>query len=110
MEQPDPAAPIISTLAQDPDRQEAIDAFVIGLGECIDAMQDDQLAGALGALARRAHALNREAARLGYAPLSQAALDASRACEVGEDEALRKRLLELTEIARRVRLGHRSSA
>jgi hypothetical protein len=87
-----------------------IDAFIYGLGELVDACQDAEAAGRpeeLGALATR---LAERAAQLGFAPLETAAASICDACRSRGAEAARKAVQELTELAQRVRRGHRSAA
>jgi hypothetical protein len=102
-------APILSRLADDPSVGDAIDAFVVRLAERVDALQDCELRGALGQLSEGAGALVAEAAELGFETLSQLARCIQEAC--GRDAAAdaRKALEELTEMARRIRLGHRGA-
>ena len=102
--------PPIHTTLHDPDLQEVLDRFVVGLGERIDHLQDEEIAGDWRNLATLATALAADAVRFGYPPLAEAANAVEKACSAGNPEGIRKRLLELTEIGRRVRLGHRSAA
>jgi len=103
-------APILSRLADDPSVGDAIDAFVINLAECVDALQDCEMRGALSELSESAGALGAEAAEVGFDTLAGAAHSIREAC--GRDAAAdaRKAVEELTEMARRIRLGHRGAA
>jgi hypothetical protein len=112
----DEGAPILSAMAGEPDVQERLEAFVLGLGERVDQLQDlesERDWKALGAEARR---LGEEAFSLGFAPLGEAAAVVQQACALAEDSyvsranpAIREALLALTDVARRVRLGHRGA-
>jgi hypothetical protein len=105
-----PPKPILSRHAEDPAFDERIDRFVVGLGERVDAFQDAERLGDRTALATLAEALRSEADALGYPPLSDAAAQVALACSDPSPEALRKSVLDLTEITQRVRRGHRSAA
>lgn len=101
--------PILSSLGEDAALAPAIEAFVVGLAERVDELQDCEAQGALARLAERAGELAADALRVGYGPLAEWA-EAVRRCGAehnGQDA--RKALLELTEVAYRVRLGHRGS-
>jgi hypothetical protein len=101
--------PILSSLANDPSLAPAIEAFVIGLAERVDELQDCEAQGALGRLAERAAKLATDAAQVGYAALCDSTDAVRRACAERNPEGARKALLELTDVAYRVRLGHRGS-
>ncbi len=107
---PSLAKPILSTRAEDPAYDERIDRFVVGLGERIDAFQDAESAGDRAALETLAGALAHDADAVGYAPLAEAARRVAEACAETAAEALRKSVIDLTEVAQRVRRGHRSAA
>lgn len=102
--------PIRSSLADDPASASTIDAFVIALGERVDAMQDCEAAGQLGQLEGLAGALAADATKAGYPALASCAGGVQRACNEGSGDLARKGVEELTELARRVRLGHRGAA
>jgi hypothetical protein len=101
--------PILSRLAGDPSVGDAIDTFVVGLAERVDALQDCEARGALSGLSKSAGELGSDAAEVGFDTLSGAACSIQQACGHGAAEDARKALEELTEIARRVRLGHRGA-
>jgi hypothetical protein len=107
---PDRPRPILSTLASDTALAPAIDAFVIGLAERVDELQDCEAQGAFARLAERAAKLAVDAAQVGYAPLCACLEDVRRACAERSGENARKAVLELTDLAYRVRLGHRGAA
>jgi len=106
----DKDSPIHSRLVDDPSAEHAIDAFVIGLAERIDALQDCEAHNALADLAALVHDLARDAERTGFDALVGCAHAISDACHANAAEEARKALVELTELARRVRLGHRGAA
>jgi hypothetical protein len=101
--------PIHSTLGEDPSQTAAIEAFVIALAERIDELQDCEAQGTLARLAERAEALAADALRTGYKPLAEWADAVGRASTERNAQDARKALLELTEVAYRVRLGHRGA-
>jgi len=102
--------PIYSTYEDEPELQDEISAFVIRLAERVDKLQDAEGAAEYGQLGPLASDLAAESERLGYVPLSDAAQDVSRACKEDKPEAAQEALLEVTELARRIRLGHRGAA
>lgn len=102
--------PIRSTQEDVPDLVQAIDRFVIGLAERIDAIQDAELQARLADLGRLAGGLAADADRLGYPALAQVARNAVSASTDGKLDAVQDSVVELTEIAQRVRQGHRGAA
>lgn len=102
-------SPIYSSLCEDPSRQDAIDAFVVGLAERVDDLQDCELRGDLPRLAKLAEELVVEGAKVGYDGLCACASGVRDAAREGHLEDARKALVELTEVAHRVRLGHRGA-
>jgi hypothetical protein len=86
-----------------------LDAFVVALGERIDAIQDSEHAGQLEETAKRAADLAREAEGLGLPPLATAALRVVASCR--ENDAVRNHadIVALTDVVRRVRIGHRGA-
>ena len=102
--------PIRSTQEDVPDLVQAIDRFVIGLAERIDAIQDAELLASHGQLGRLAALLATDADRLGYPALALVARNAVSAATDGKRDALQDSVIELTEIAQRVRQGHRGAA
>jgi hypothetical protein len=101
--------PIYSTRAHDPDSGDAIDAFVIGVADRVDLLQEAESKGDLGQVARLARALVAEADRIGFGSLSSCAALVEACCLEEDAGAVHKHLVELTGIARRVRLGHRGA-
>jgi hypothetical protein len=102
--------PIVSTRADDPDLDEHIDRFVVNLAERVDAFQDAEAARDREALLALADALAQDAHALGFPLLVAAARRIAEVCGEGAPEALRKSVVDLTELSQRVRRGHRSAA
>ncbi len=102
--------PIVSVHAEDPTRQADIDRFVVQLGERVDDLQDADLAGDFGRLSALARDFGHEASRAGYPGLAAHAHAVAEASTRKEPIVVRELLLELTDLAQRVRLGHRSAA
>jgi len=101
--------PIHSALDDDPAAAAAIDGFVFALAERVDALQDAEARGDLRQLALLVAELGDEARGVGYAPLRHSADEVARAAAAGDAELAYKALVELTDVARRVRQGHRGS-
>jgi hypothetical protein len=101
--------PIYSTLAHDPDAGESVDAFVVAVAERVDLLQEAEIKGELGQLARLARELVAEADSAGFGSLSSCAALVEACCLEDDAEAVHKHLVELTGIARRVRLGYRGA-
>ena len=76
----------------------------------LDAFQDAESAGALATLDRMAVQLGERAAALGFPPVVESAQRVRNACSERNPEATRKAVQDLTEIAQRIRRGHRSGA
>ena len=102
--------PIRSSREHEPDLEPEIDAFVFGLGELVDAFQDAEIAGALTTLVQLSLRLAERAHALGYPVVADSAERIRSACEEQSPDAVRKAIQDLTEIAQRVRRGHRSAA
>jgi methylphosphotriester-DNA--protein-cysteine methyltransferase len=103
-------APILSRLAEDPAEGEAVDAFVVGLAERVDALQDCEVRGAMDALSESLASLSEAAVKAGFDSLARVADAAQQACGAGDADATRNGLIELTDTARRIRMGHRGAA
>lgn len=102
--------PIYSLFEEAVELEEEIDAFVIRLAETVDHLQDSESSGDLDQLSDLALALAGEAARLGYPDLEKVARQVHTGCEDQNKPAIQEALVELTDVARRVRLGHRGAA
>jgi hypothetical protein len=101
-------APIRALLFDD-ESLARLDIFVVALGERIDAIQDAEHAGQLDEVAKRAAELGREAAGLGLPQLATAAERVVTSCRGAAASEVRERIVVLTGLIRRVRLGHRGS-
>ena len=102
--------PIRSTQEDVPELVQAIDRFVIGLAERIDAIQDAELAASYRDLGRLASELAFDAERLGYPSLALVARNVTSVAADGKRDAVQESVVELTDIAGRVRQGHRGAA
>jgi len=107
---PDRKSAIRSFLEDDPELADDIGAFVVSLAEQVDGLQDAEAAAEWEPLRDVSLNLAREADRCGFPGLSQIARGVARAAEDGKPEDVRAGLTELTEIAQRIRLGHRGAA
>jgi DNA-binding FadR family transcriptional regulator len=76
----------------------------------VDSCQDAEAAGRRDELEALGVRLAERAPQLGFEPLRAAGASICEACRSGDSEAARKAVLELTELAQRVRRGHRSAA
>jgi hypothetical protein len=101
--------PIFSSRADDPELAEAIDAFVVGLAERIDHLQDAETEAQLPRLAAFARDLGADAEALGYEALARVARAVEAAAREEKSDEAHENLLKLTEIAYRIRLGHRGA-
>jgi hypothetical protein len=99
--------PIYSSHCDDPSAGEAVDRFVIRLAERIDQLQDAE--ADLAGLAPLAAGLRAESDAAGYAALAGAAEVLEIACNDGDSKLVHEKLIGLTEIAQRVRLGHKGA-
>jgi len=102
--------PIRSTQEDVVELAEDIDRFVIGLAERIDAIQDAELARKIGEVAELARTLSSEADRLGYPGMAASAKGVAMAAEDDADDELQETIVELTDLAQRIRQGHRGAA
>lgn len=107
-ERPEPA--LRSSREDDPEVELQIDAFVVGLGETVDALQDAEAAGHLSVLRQLAEALEVRTRELGYELLSDVARQLREACDDPNPVAAHKAVEDFTELSKRVRRGHRSAA
>lgn len=102
-------SPIFSTRSSDPQAAEQIDQFIIELAEHVDRLQDAQFKGDLNELAELARTLGSTAEGLGFGVLAASASDVEGCCLAREPEEVRDALIDLTEIAKRIRMGHRGA-
>jgi hypothetical protein len=112
----DDGTPILSAMAGEPEAHEKIEAFVLRLGECVDDLQVLESQRNWKGLEDEVRRLGEEALALGFEPLRDAAAAVQNACALAQarhpsrgDAAVREALLDLTDVARRVRLGHRGA-
>ncbi|MGI9592436.1 MAG: hypothetical protein ACR2P8_13780 [Myxococcota bacterium] len=109
MSESESGRPIHSALDDDPGASESVDAFVFALAERIDALQDAEARGDLRELRTLVIELGKEALAAGYAPLQRSAEEVARAAGQGHSELAYKALVQLTDVASRVRQGHRGA-
>ena len=102
--------PIRSTQEDVPELAEEIDRFVIGLAERIDAIQDAEMAGSRSEVAELGRLLANDADRLGYPGMAQMSKGVAMAAEDAKPDALEEAVIELTDLAQRIRRGHRGAA
>jgi hypothetical protein len=102
--------PIRSTREDAPELADDIDRFVIGLAERIDGIQDAELQGGATRVADLARQLASESERLGYPSMAVSAKAVAMAAEDDVQQELRDTIVELTELAQRIRRGHRGAA
>lgn len=101
--------PIFSSRADDLERRDAIDQFVVGLAERVDQLQDADAAGRLAELANFAQSLGLEAAANGFEPLANCAESVHQSAREGRERDAHELLIELSHLAQRVRRGHRGA-
>lgn len=104
------ARPLFSVFADDPALASVIDSFVLGLAERIDAAQDAYSRRDFKELASLAGTLVGDAATAGFEPLASCASVIEATSQGQQVESTYQALIELTELARCVRLGHRGAA
>lgn len=100
---------IYSTLDGEPELQEPIEQFMVALAERVDLLQDAQLLGDLVTLGKLCGELRDDAQRFGYPQLADLANALLEACREDRHEPTLGLLLELTEIGRAIRRGHRGA-
>jgi hypothetical protein len=104
-----PIARIYSERAGDPELEEALDQFVLGLAERIDRLQDAQASSDLDGLAKLGADLVRDGQSLGYPLLASVGLRVVEAARTRDSDGVLVGVRELTEIGYRIRLGHRGA-
>jgi len=102
--------PIRSTQEDVAELAEALDRFVIGLAERIDAIQDAELVERCDEVSQLARVLANDAERLGYPGMVQSARSVAAAASDEKLDTLQEAIIELTDLAQRVRRGHRGAA
>jgi hypothetical protein len=101
--------PILSSRANEAEAADQIEGFLVSLSECVDDLQDAEFKGDMDALTSLAQTLGGTALELGFDLLAASASELTRCCQSDSAERIRETLLDLTEIAMRVRMGHRGS-
>ncbi len=101
--------PIYSSLADDPGITDVLDAFVVSLAERVDELQDAEVHNDLQQLGALAGRLASESHRLGFEALARCASVVESQAAEADARGAHKGLVDLTEVARRVRLGHRGA-
>jgi hypothetical protein len=99
--------PPIYSLLVDDEGLARLDAFVVALGERIDSIQENEQLGQPEEAAKRAAELAADAVTMGLPPLAEAAERVVASCLAADAQRLHDAVVELTEVATRVRLGHR---
>ena len=102
--------PIRSEVEDDPELQDEVRDFVIGLAERVDVVQDAETTRDLVQVERLCADLARESDRLGFGPLAAVARVVCSACLEDKADVAQEALVELTDVSRRIRLGHRGAA
>jgi hypothetical protein len=102
--------PIYSMREQESALEGEISEFVVGLAEFVDTLQDLHSSADFGTLARRSGELSEHAHALGYPMFAEAARLVVRGCETDEPETAEQALIEMAELARRIREAHRGAA
>ena len=102
--------PTYSTLSDSSNLEDSIHEFVVSLAEQVDMLQDDEISSDFEALEERASVLSTLADSMGYPEFARAALKVSEACSEEFTDTVQKGLLELTDLARSIRLGHRGAS
>jgi hypothetical protein len=102
--------PIYSVCDDDPDLQDELSEFVIGLAEEIDQLQDTEADGDLERLDALCQHLGQRAQSLGYEILAEVAFAVCQACREHKSDSAQQCLVELTDVGQRIRRGHRGAA
>lgn len=102
--------PVYSSLDDDASLRDEIDDFVVHLAERVDELQDAEGDGAFGELEALCRKLADQARHLGYEPLREICLQAADAGAERKAESAQAAVVEITELCRRIRMGHRGSA
>lgn len=102
--------PIRSTQEDVAELAEDLDRFVIALAERIDQIQDAELASSWPDVASLARTLANDAERLGYPGMALSAKNVAMTAEDEKSDVLQDAIIDLTDLAQRVRRGHRGAA
>jgi hypothetical protein len=101
---------IQSSLENDPAACKAVEQLVVGLSERIDGLQDAEIRGKFDEIARMAIQLVHDSEVAGYEELAAVAKTLAVASNQRDNRATHLKLVDLTEVVHRVRLGHRGAA
>jgi hypothetical protein len=102
--------PILSSRRNDPAVSEIVDQLVISLGERIDRLQDAESDQDFDQIAVLASSLVEDARQAGFDELARVASAIEEVSTWRDSKGTHERLVELTGIVHRVRLGHMSAA
>ncbi len=102
--------PIRSTQEDVAELAEDLDRFVIALAERIDAIQDAELAASWSDVAALSRTLANDSERLGYPGMALSAKNVAMSAEDAKTEVLQDAIVDLTDLAQRIRRGHRGAA
>ena len=102
--------PIYSARESDSEARDAISNFVVDLAQRVDMLQDAEGEDGFEPLRLLANTLASEAKRLGFELLASGAARVAEACIERKPDLAGDAMLELTDIAKRIRLGHRGAA
>ena len=101
--------PIFSSLQDEPGGHASIETFVLGLSHHVDELQEAEVQRDFARVIELADGLAETSSTHGYEILSRCCEGVRNAAESASAEDLHKALVELTEIAHRIRLGYRGS-
>ncbi len=101
--------PLYSRLIDDPSSGEAIDEFVVGVAERVDHLQDADSRGDFAELGRLASELSAEARAVGFDLLADVARIVATACAERSKKPAHDGVVAVTDLACRIRLGHRGA-
>jgi hypothetical protein len=101
--------PLYSKLIDDPNSGDAIDEFVVGVAERVDHLQDADSRGDFAELGRLARELARDAREVGFDLLADVAQVVQSACVDGSKKPAHDGVVAVTDLACRIRLGHRGA-
>jgi hypothetical protein len=101
--------PLYSRLIDDPNSGDAIDEFVVHVAERVDHLQDADIRGDFPGLGRLAAELAAEARNAGFDLLADVARSVQVACVDASKKPAHDGVVALTDLACRIRLGHRGA-
>ena len=99
-----------SEYADDPDLAEALDAFIAGLGDHVEAMGQAFMAGSYDELQREAHQLKGAGGSYGYPSVSEAAAVLEDAARARDAEKANLALSDFARLCRAITAGHGAEA